>query len=407
MTQKKILVVSHTSLFPKVMASQDRVFTLIKRLSKDHLVDVVTTYRNDHELTESRKHLEPICNKFFPLLAINPSHSHFKRKYHRLLSYYGYYVHGMPHLHYYSTHKEYTSAIAEIMRTTRYDVVQAEYWFMSKCLEATDNSVFKVIDTHDVLFDKLTQTLNQKFGDNLPYLAKRELDRYKQLENKQLEHADLLIAIARADLELFSKIHPAKSIILVPSGQDISYFNAHKAQPNTDTILFYGSMGGKENIDAFSRVWHKIFPLIKNKVPHARILVVGANPPDSILQLADDINLEVTGFVDDVRPYLSQAKVLLLPLSVAAGFRCRVVDVMAMGIPVVGNHRALDCVEMQNGAHGYIEDSDEDMATCVIDLLTNAKLRSQISDNCIQFATERYSIDKTFGYLSDFYSNLP
>lgn len=389
------------------MASQDRVYTLIKRLSQDHLVNVVTTYRNERELTESRKHLEPICNKFFPLLAINPSNNHLKRKYHRLLSYYGYYVHGIPHLYYYSTHREYTSAIAEILRTTRYDVVQAEYWFMSRCLEATDYSVFKVIDTHDVLFDKLSQTLNQKFGDDLPVLAKRELERYKQLENKQLEHADLLIAIARADLELLNKIHPAKKIVLVPSGQDINYFNAKKDLPNTDTILFYGSMGGKENIDAFFRVWHKIFPLIKNKVPHAKMLVVGANPPESILQLADDINLSVTGFVDDVRPYLSEAKVLLLPLMVAAGFRCRVVDVMAMGIPVVGNHRALDCVEMQSGTHGYIEDRDEDMASRVIDLLTNAKLRSQISDNCIQFATERYSIDKTFGYLSDYYSNLP
>ena len=406
MKQKKILIAAHTSLFPKTMANQDRIFNLIRRLALDHIVDVVTPFRNDHELSESRKHLEPICHRFFPLTAINPTLDHIKRKFHRLSSYFGYYVRGNPHLYYYSTHKQYMSALADILQATRYDIVQAEYWFMAKCLTLMDYPVLKVIDTHDVLFDKFAQTLHQKHGVALSLFAARQLARYKYLELTHLEYADLLLAISTSDREMFIKLGITSETLLVPSGQDINYFNALRAQPKEDVILFYGTMGAQENIDAFFRLWNKIFPRIKEKMPSAKILVVGANPPDSIRQLADEKSLSVTGFVDDVRPYLATANVMLLPLDVAAGFRSRVVDVMAMGIPVVGTHKALDCIEMQSGTHGFVEDSDEGMATHAVTLLSNIELRSRISANCVRLATDRYSTDATFGALSGYYSKL-
>ena len=406
MKQKKILIANHKSLFPKTMANQDRVVNMIKRLAQDHLVDVVAPYRNEEEMEASRKYLQPICNQFFPLLAINPSDDHLKRKFHRLNSYFGYYALGNPHLYYYSTRQEYLSPLADIMRATRYDIVQAEYWFMAKCLTLPDYPVLKVIDTHDVLFDKLAQTLRQKYGAKLPFFAARELKRYKELEIQLLKFSDLLLTISPADDQLFAKLGITSQTILVPSGQDVGYFNALRAQPNEDVILFYGSMGGQENIDAFFRLWNKIFPYIKERVPTAKILVVGANPPDSIRRLADDKNLSITGFVDDVRPSLSMSNVMLLPLDVAAGFRSRVVDVMSMGIPVIGTHKALDCIDMQSGVHGFIEDGDEALASHAITLLTNPELRSRVSDNCVRFATDRYSIDATFGTLSEFYSAL-
>lgn len=406
MKKKAILIANHASLFPKTMANQDRVFNLIKRLAQDHIVDVVAPYRNDYELSESRKYIEPICNKFFAIKAVNPTDDHLKRKFHRLSSYFGYYSRGNPHLYYYSSRKKYTSALVEIMRSTPYDIVQSEYWFMAKFFGFADKHVLKVIDTHDVLFDKLSQTFKQQYGERLPFIASRALTRYKELEIAHLQNADLLLAISQTDRKLLEKIGATNHTLLIPSGQDVSYFNSFKAQPHEGVVLFYGSMGGQENIDAFFRLWNKIFPLIKNKIPHAKVLVVGANPPDSVTRLADETNLSVTGFVEDLRPHLSKAKVMLIPLDIAAGFRSRVVDVMAMGIPVVGTHRALDCVGMQSGTHGFIEDSDEDMAAQAVNLMTNAELRTNLSDNCVKFAMERYSIDATFGKLSEYYFNL-
>jgi polysaccharide biosynthesis protein PslH len=407
MKKKKILIiVAHTSLFPKTMANQDRIYNMIKCLARDHQVYVTSTYRNEHELAESKKYLESVCFQFFPLLAINPTDSQIRRKFHRVNSYLHYYLRGDPHLYYYSTRSKYLSALSEIIQRISPDIVQAEYWFASKCLGFLEKSVFKVIDTHDILFDKLKQTLKQKHGNVLPFFAARELARYEELELRHLKNADLLLSISPQDEQLLRKAGVKKDLLLIPSGQDVEHFYNQRRVPKDDVILFYGSMGGRENIDGFFRLYHKIFPSIRAKNPNAKLIVVGANPPESITRLADGNTVRVTGFVDDVRPYLSEAKLMMIPLDVAAGFRSRVVDVMAMGIPVIGTHKALDCLEMENGTHGFIDDTDGVMATHAIKLLSDERLRLQMSESCIQLATNRYSNQATFGLLSDFYARL-
>jgi len=165
-------------------------------------------------------------------------------------------------------------------------------------------------------------------------------------------------------------------------------------------------MGGQGNINAFFRLWRGIFPGIKRIVPDARLLVVGANSPDSIQRLHDGRDVVVTGFVDDVRGHLGQAKVAIIPLEVAGGFRGRAGEMMAMEIPVVGTHRALDSVELTPGVHGFITDSDAEMASHAARLLTDDRLRMRMGGECRALTVARYSIDATIGTLSDYYSGL-
>ena len=80
MSKKKILIINSISLFPKVMASQDRVLNIVRRLSQDHIVDLTTPIRSQNELTESKDKLEKICNRFYPIPAINPENKILKRK---------------------------------------------------------------------------------------------------------------------------------------------------------------------------------------------------------------------------------------------------------------------------------------------------------------------------------------
>ena len=111
----------------------------------------------------------------------------------------------------------------------------------------------------------------------------------------------------------------------------------------------------------------------------------------------------MTGFVEDVRPYIASAAVMVLPLDVAAGFRSRIVDVMAMGVPVIGTRHTLHSIDMESGVHGYISDSDEQLADQTIAVLKRPELREQLSDHCVRLASTRYTIDATFGALSRYY----
>jgi glycosyltransferase involved in cell wall biosynthesis len=93
-------------------------------------------------------------------------------------------------------------------------------------------------------------------------------------------------------------------------------------------------------------------------------------------------------------------------LELAAGFRGRVIDLMAMGIPVIGTQNALDCIEMENGVNGYISDNDDEMAAMAIALLEDPDRRNRISRECQNFATKKYSLEVTYGKLANIYDEL-
>src|SRR4051794_33436141 len=150
--RKKILIVHLDSLFPKVMASQDTVFKMVKRLSQDHVVDIATTVRNDVEFAESRKNLAGICNVFYPIVPINPERSQIRRKLAGLQFLLHERLWGHPLHYFYAGHDSVMSQLAGIVERNRYDIVQAEYWYMAQLFSRIDQNIIRVVDTHDVLF---------------------------------------------------------------------------------------------------------------------------------------------------------------------------------------------------------------------------------------------------------------
>lgn len=406
MKQKKILILSPLSIFPKIMASQERTYRMAERFSKDHIVDLAAIVRNENELKESLEKLKPVCNKFYPIHAVNPSNDNFKRKLYGIKFLVKNKLSKIPEDYFYSTQKPYVKFLTELIAENKYDIVHAEYWFMAEVFRHIDPYIFKAIDTVDVLFDKKRQSFENKFGSVLPGAKQKELQKYKELELEYLELGDLLISISEVDNNTFLEHRISGKKIIIPIGQPVEHFTDFPKSDDGKTILFYGSMGGRENVDAFFRFWENIYPTVKAKISDVKVNIVGANPPDSIKSLANNKNVFVSGFVDDVRPHLAKSSLLMVPLNVAAGFRGRVVDVMAMQIPVVGTSKALNCVGIKSGVEGFISDKDSELALHTIDLLSDNLLRKKMGEASLNFVKENLSIEATYGRLSEYYGNI-
>lgn len=406
MSKKKILIVMGGPLFPKTMASQDRVYKMIKRLSMDHTVDVATFIRDNHEKEVSQQNLNDVCRNFYPIPAINPKGSFFKRGFHRVKYLFLYYLAGASRYYYYYGNKKSINKIVDIINTNTYDIVQIEFCTLFNIFKKIETNCIKVIDTHVLLLEARERSLKNKYGDNIPFFQRRELKKYGELEKEALQLADVIISISKDDYVSLKQMFPHKKNIIIFTGQDIDYFIGYKTNPGKHTILFYGNMGTSFNIKAFSRFKDSILPLIKNEIVDVKVLVVGANPPDSIKKSDNGKDMIVTGFVDDVREYLSKATLMVLPLDIGAGFRSRVVDVMSMGIPVIGTHLALDSIEMAHGTHGYVTDSNEEMAGYAITLLNDPGSRKKMAEECKTFVSGKYSIEATYGILSQYYSSI-
>jgi glycosyltransferase involved in cell wall biosynthesis len=406
MDKKNILIVFPGSLFPKVMACQDRVIRMIERLSKDHSIDLAFIYKNNNEVALSRKNLGGFCDTIIPLRAINPRGNYLNRAYYKIKNGVVHSMTKIPLPFLYLGNQRYLSRLLKIISENKYDIAQLEYCHMGGIFKYLEKNIIKVIDTHMIAHKEQELYYLNEFANTLPTKKKKEIRKYQEMESKILNYSDINIGISNYDIKDLKAINPNNQTVLIYTGQDINFYRDFPKNPEPNTILFYGSMEGKQNVIAFFRLYYEILPLIKNRLKEYKIFVVGANPPDSIKKLHDSKNVLVTGYVEDIRSYFSRSNVMLVPLEVGVGFRSRIVEVLAMGIPVVGTHNALDNLEIIHGVHGFITDLNGEMADYTYRILTDTLLRETMSRECIDFALNNYDIESTYGKLSRFYSDL-
>jgi glycosyltransferase involved in cell wall biosynthesis len=133
------------------------------------------------------------------------------------------------------------------------------------------------------------------------------------------------------------------------------------------------------NIDAVCYFAEKILPIIRRRVPNAEFRIVGSNPARKVQELSKIPNTVVTGHVPDVRAYLQDAAVTLAPLRIARGTQNKILESMAMGIPVVATPQAAKGIQAVGERDILVAETPEKFARRVVDLLQNASLRKRLS----------------------------
>lgn len=142
---------------------------------------------------------------------------------------------------------------------------------------------------------------------------------------------------------------------VVPNGVDLDFWTRSSHDRGRDTIIFTGAMGYPPNTDAALYLIEEILPLVRHSIPDAQALIVGRDPPARLLSAGRRPGVTVTGFVDDVRPYLEQATVFAAPLRFGAGIQNKVLEAMAMEVPVVASHLAADGLRTEEGQQPPIQ----------------------------------------------------
>ena len=156
---------------------------------------------------------------------------------------------------------------------------------------------------------------------------------------------------------------------VLPNGVDQQYFSTPQT-PTDGSILFTGVMNYFPNWDAVIHFHHHIFPRIRREVPATQFIVAGMHPPAQVRKLADR-QTTITGFVPDIRPYLSKAAVCVVPLRIAMGIQNKILEAMAMGVPVVATSVANRGIHATHEREILIADDPDSFAAATIRLLTN------------------------------------
>lgn len=198
-----------------------------------------------------------------------------------------------------------------------------------------------VLDFVDVDSAKWSQYAEHRsWPSSLVY--RREGARLLSFERSAATGSAASVFVTRAEADLFEQLAPECKgrVHVIEMGVDTQYFSpeAGRASPFLDgeaPIVFTGAMDYWPNIDGAVWFAHEVMPKVREGRPDARFYVVGMRPTAAVNRLAEDAGAVVTGKVDDVRPYLQHAAVVVAPLRVARGIQSKVLEAMAMARPVV------------------------------------------------------------------------
>jgi sugar transferase (PEP-CTERM/EpsH1 system associated) len=173
-------------------------------------------------------------------------------------------------------------------------------------------------------------------------LEAERLARYEEILAREFDHT---LFISREEAHLFQGRIPDRPISVISNGVDVQYFSAREeslSHLRSPRLIFVGGMDYFPNVDAMLYFCREVFPLIQTQVPNACLSIVGHNPTRAVRELGIIPGIDVTGTVPDVRPYLQKATVAIAPFRIARGVQNKVLEAMAVGLPVVGTPLAFE-----------------------------------------------------------------
>jgi sugar transferase (PEP-CTERM/EpsH1 system associated) len=170
-------------------------------------------------------------------------------------------------------------------------------------------------------------------------------------------------------------------IQVIANGVDLDYFRPLSAEKSQYNIAFSGKMSYHANIAAALYLYRQIMPMIWKQRPEATLTIVGSKPPQVIQQLAQDQRVEVTGYREDIRPYICRAAVVLSPMVYSVGIQNKVLEAMALGTPVIAAKQSVAALDIQPGRDLLVAETANEFADAALRVMEDATLQRTLSQN--------------------------
>lgn len=230
----------------------------------------------------------------------------------------------------------------------------------------------------------------------------REFRTMTRMERDYLRRADHVLAVSEADRQIFSRDLDASRISVIPTGVDAEYFQPAPEMEEPNALVFTGSMDWLPNEDGILYFAEKILPLVRKEAPETVLWVVGRRPSQNLLGLMKQVaGIQVTGTVEDIRPYIGKASVYVVPLLVGGGTRLKIFEAMAMGKAIVSTSIGAEGLPVVNGEHICLADDAEEFARQILALLKQPERRKTIGGAARRLVEENYSWGSVGQQLSD------
>jgi GT2 family glycosyltransferase/glycosyltransferase involved in cell wall biosynthesis/SAM-dependent methyltransferase len=385
--QRRILMVCAYLPCLGVHSGGNTMFNLIRTLSKRHRLTVLSYYEQESErefvpmLSQYCERLE-LVHRNQTLDAPNP----FGLK--------------PPEIVYEFYHKRMQRLVAEYLQTGLFDLIQCEF-VQTGHFANVDLEIPAVLTNHELLSLAYLNSLK-----NAPWVSRRKIRalvswmRMLNYEEKLLRRFAAVVVLTRPEREFLARYAPTVKVFDHATGVDCDFFFPAEDPPAKGSVLFVGNFRHAPNVGGMIWFLEKVWPKIRASCRDAQLYIVGGNPPPSIQEVHGRDGITVTGWVEDVRPYLQNAAVFVAPVFEGVGLRGKVLEAWAMKKAVVGTRLSFEALSAIDAQTCFLADDPEAFAARVGELLEKQDLASRMGNAARRLVEDSFSWD-AFGAVYD------
>jgi glycosyltransferase involved in cell wall biosynthesis len=226
------------------------------------------------------------------------------------------------------------------------------------------------------------------------------IDRYHAFERAAWREFDGIVAINREEQShVRAEVEAKVPVFYAPMGTDLTRWPYSWSPAHPLRVGYYGALGNQHNERAALRCFETVMPAVWREFPDAELWLVGSQPSERLRALTTDARVKVTGFIPEVQPVLATMTTVLCPWSGTYGFRSRLVEVMALGVPVVVTPDAVSGMELDHGKGSLLATSDADMVQHTMRLLREPTYACEQSKLARDTVVRLFSLENTYGRL--------
>jgi glycosyltransferase involved in cell wall biosynthesis len=275
----------------------------------------------------------------------------------------------------------YSRAAASTLAGGAFDLVHVDTIGLLPALDTASEVVPIALNHHNIESQMLERRAEREAGAARRWYLRREAGKFERLERARCPGVGINLVVSELDGERLRALAPGSRTAIVENGVDPEYFRRSDSEIGpSNRLVFSGTMGWYPNHDAMEYFLREIWPRLTTEDREFQLTIIGKQPRPELQRMVQaDTRVELTGTVDDVRPWLHRAGIYVCPMRDGGGTRLKVLDALASGLPLVASTMSVEGLALEPNRHYLAADTPADFAAAVLRLRHDPALRSRLA----------------------------
>lgn len=394
----RIAFVSARPPFPLDSGGRIRTFHLLRQITRVHAVTLVTATdgpRSEAALASLRESIPAITVR----VARVPSQT---TRLARVVRAARSPIDRLPYTWAAYRDPRFRATLAAALRAEAHDLLHCDHIQVAHALAGLERppAVLNAHNVESVLARRVAETERAPWKRRLIAWQCGRIIRAEIAAHRLVQRSIVVSDVDGAELE---RMAPGLSISLVPNGVDVEWFAAGRGSADPHTMAFVGAMDWLPNVDAAQFFVRDVFPRIRARIPNAQVWIVGRHPSPALARACAVDGVHLTGTVDDVRPHVARARLIVVPLRIGGGTRLKILEAWAMGKAVLSTSVGAEGLPATDGANIELADTPEDLAARAVAVLGDAARAARLGVEGRRVVAAHFSWPRVAERLLDAY----